>query len=904
MGYHRFICLFLGVISFCNINARDIESGKVYRFTNVNKPDQSMSVSKTGIGAITSVSDNNDIRQYWYVVANNESTGYYIRNVLNGSYLTSPRAFYTQWPMSFTSDPSEENMLMTITPLENSWIIKAASQGEGYNYAHSDAANNIVCWTSESLSSRWSIDKIEMSEEELDAILERFKNTNDEIAKSSEYENNLNCLFNDNACTVLKEDLDFSDNEHYLSLPSTLRKMVDKIREDDWSEISGDWADNYARKYRVQLYEPYSEGNSAAGLAGIQPYTNMNNPTGIIADEGDILYIMVNDEIPEGATVYIGGVPDNNMYNDVTGGIKLKKGLNMVLCGSDNTHYFIYYTVKTVENKKPVRRLADFSPIKIHIEGGKINGFFNYIGDDLYKPDTREDFLYTTERATHPMYDLIGKYVILHFFLEDTPDLPEDQNKYFGVKSCFNPEINTGSKRQYDPVVTMKAWDDMCFTERIVMGIQNDEDIANPYNRGYYSSIVGDKYEVGGYNADPGFYYSDFFNNRMMGITMQAKGLYMNATSWRTAYAPNTMVAILSMFPHEGIWGPAHEYGHINQTPMRIAGTTEESNNLFSNVANYFLCGTTSRCDYPVDQLKIFNENKTYLENGTWGTTRMFWQLWCYYHAAKNNTKFYPRLYELLRKYPLKRDTETIPGKLNPRYDLLHFAKMCCVAAGEDLTDFFTSWGFFVPQDNYHIDDYDVYDCILTQEDIDEVKKEIAELGLPENKAIILIDDRVESDLPTGFGYDKNRCGEFGGLKAFIEKKGINGNFEVFKEGEELIISGGGNPGGGFLVYDKAGNLLSFSNSSTFPLSQTAQLAFDEDNALVYAIGCDGSIMQIGATSVMEEIPFENTKPFDIYDINGRLIMKGANSDKLNGVSSGIYILKQEKSSRKIILNR
>lgn len=890
------------ILLFClfNASAADVESNKVYRFVNVGKSDQSLAISNTGNGAVSTTTDKNSKKQQWYILANDAGTGYYIRNVSTGAYLTSPKAYYTQWPLAYVSTPEDDNMLMTITPYGDNYVIKAASQGGGYFYAHSDAANNIVCWTAESINTQWVPQKVDYSDEEIAGILDSFKKRADDIAKAPEYEKYLESLFEDKACTVLKSGLDLSNNTNYLSLPPKLKQMVDKIKSNNWDEVKGDWSGQYAKKYRIQLYEPYSEGAAAAGLAGIQAYTNMNNPTGIIADEDEMLYVMVDSDIPEGATLYLGPVPDCNMYNSVTSGYKLKKGLNMILCNSNLTHYFIYYTVNTVENNKAARSLKNYEPIKIHIEGGKINGFFNYVGDELYKPDTREDFIYTTSRALHPMYDLIGKYVILHFFLQDTPDTPDDTRLQLGVKNSFDPIKNPGTNRQYDPVKTMQSWDDMCFTERILMGIQSDKDIQNPFNRGFYSSIIGDKYSVGNYEFNPQVRYEEYFNNRMMGFTYQGAGLYMNATSWRTAYAPSTLNVILTLFPQEGIWGPAHEYGHINQGPIKFAGTTEESNNVFSNVANYFLCGTTSRCNIPSDQLKIFNQDKTYLEHGTWGTTRMFWQLWCYYHAAGRNTKFYPRLYELLRKYPLKKDMDTYPGKLNPRYDMLHFAKMCCVAAEEDLTDFFTSWGFFIPLDNYHIDDYSVYDCILTQEDINEVKREIAEFGFKKNHAIILIDDRPGSDLPSGFGYDKTKCGEYGGLKAFTENVRISGDFDYFLDGEILVVTTSGSPGAGYLVYDNEGNLIAFSNSNRFPLSEKAQKLIKENKATVYCVGCDNEMKPISNSASAESV-FSSDSPVDVYNINGVLIGKKLDRQALDILSPGIYILKQGKSTRKII---
>ncbi|MCH5226015.1 MAG: Ig-like domain-containing protein [Muribaculaceae bacterium] len=820
-----------------------LEAGKVYRFNNVGKPGNVLALSGAVQGAVGAASNTADLKQQWYVTRSNDGSGYYFRNVSNGAYLGSPKQLYTQWPVTFTTSPDDASMALTIDNYNGNIVIRSTKQGaDGYVYAHNDSGNSIVCWLKTSDPTQWKVEEVALSESQLAEILNRFANTGDEIANASKYEGYLDNLFTDKACTTLRTGADLSSsNSNFASLPVTLQNMATKIKNASWTEQDGDidWDHKYALKYRVQDYEPYSEGATGASFVGIQAYTNMNNPTGIYANAGEIIYVMVDQDVPAGATLYIGGVPDCSMYNSVTSGTPLKKGLNMILSNADLTHFFIYYTANTIENKTAKRKLSEFPPITIHIEGGHINGFFNYIGDSRYTPDTKTDFDYTTQRAKHPMFDLIGKYVILHFYLEDTPDLPGG-TPAICVKNAFSSK-NTNKKHD-DPVKTMVAWDNMCFAERILMGLQSDEDIAKEYNEGLYESIVNESYNKGGYQA-PTIHYSDYFNNRMMGINYQAAGLYMNATSWRTAYAPSTVSAILSQFPEDGIWGPAHEYGHMNQGPISIAGTTEESNNVFSNVANYFVCKTTSRADYPSEQLKNFSAGNTYLQNETWGTTRMFWQLWCYYHLAGHNKKFYPRLFELLRKNPLVRETTTYPGKLNARKDMLHFAKMACIAAGEDLTNFFASWGFFSPQDTYHIDDYSIYELIVTPEDIAAVKQEIADLGFIKNDAIILIDDRPGSSLPTGFGYNKDLCGKYGGIDSFKNGDAPQGNFEFTVDGNHVTVSGG-NPGVGYLIYDEDGNLIGFSNSDSFTLSSEAAQALVDGKASVKAVGADNQTIE------------------------------------------------------------
>lgn len=880
---HIFLTLYFvvaSVIAYAGV----IKPNAVYRFTN-NATGSCMTVNNAGNGAQVLAKNENDRKQLWYITENEAGTGYYLRNADTGGYLCSSRATSTQWPVKNTSQINDEVMLITFLTDATTYPdagtlynFKALTHTGTYVYAHHQANGNmLVCWSA-TANSFWHIDEVSMSQEELDNMLGRFENLTDEIAKNDIYQAHLEALFTDNACTRLREGTgDIESNEHFMALPSVLKNMVRKVASGDWSETRGQWVadhsaegwddntdnwnDKYARKYRVQYYEPYSEGSTAASMAGIQAYTNMNNPTGVLGDSDQLLYVMVEDPVPDGATLYIGGCPDDQMYNSTTAGTALHQGLNTILCSTANTHYFIYYTVNTVSSQTqnghsrylPVqgRELSRYKPIKIHIEGGRLNGFFNYVGDDAatltadpefgYIPDKDADYRYTVARASHIMYDLIGKYVILHFHLNDTPSKPGTTPLYKCVRSSLDQALNPGANYHYDPAEILPYWDNMCFSERILMGIQSDEDIADPVNRDMYSTIVSDISPVPAYITDPGFHYSDYFNNRMMGISQQGD-LYMNATSWRSAYNVSTVSAILNLFPEGSIWGPAHEYGHINQPPMNIAGTTEVSNNIFSNVATYYAPkGTTSRCDYPEKQLEHFLNGDTYLLNQTWGTTRMYWQLWIYYHATKHNTKFYPRLYELLRRYPISKTT-VAGGTHNPKNDMLHFAKMCCVAAGEDLTNFFTAWGFFFPF-VLDIDDYSQYHAVLTQEDIDQVKEEIKSYGFEVNNAIITIDDRVDNPRTSNSEFDKTKCGDLGGLQAYLENAVPSGDYGYKVDGNTVTItkSEDAGEGVGFLIFDEDGNLMAFSNSYSFDVTPEIAAALQDGTLTVQAIGADNS---------------------------------------------------------------
>lgn len=841
-----------------------IEDGCVYRFTN-HYNSRVISVASAGTDLMGSPSNPDDHCQWWYAIPSG-GKGSYFRNIKSGAYMKCSAD--GAWSAVTVESPDDNTMAIEVLQTktfgkpeqfgDDYYVLRVRDRQGPYQYAHTNTSTNLISWTWDAGASQWGVSKVNLTAEELAALLEKMEKAGDEIAGLDRYQQALDNLFEDAACTVLKPGITLGGNPDYEALPPTLKRMADKVQSGNWDERCGDkdWDSRYAKKYRIQNYEPYSEGNAGASLARIQAYTNMNNPTGILTKTDDVLYIMVGSEIPEGATLYINGAPDEGMYNSVKSGLKLHRGLNAIMGYDDKSLMYVYYTVETVSNGKPARKLENYSPITIHIEGGTLNGFFNYVGDSLYEADKAEDFKYTSERALHPMYDLIGKYVILHFHLNDVEN-PDDASKpYKGVRSSLDP-VRNPNKYRYDPVEIMKAWDKMCLNERVLMGIERDENI----DRNYYDPILGDDYTktVGEttYVSDPGFRYSDYFNNRMMGISMIGS-LYMNATSWRTAYNVNTISYVLNEFYGDGLWGPAHEYGHMNQGPINMAGTTEVSNNIFSNVATYFSDRYEgSRADYLSSELEAFYAGKKYLEYGTFNTTRMFWQLWSYYHGAGHNKKFYPRLFELLRKYPLRKNTvgDSSTGGLHyEKNDMMHFALMCCVAAEEDLTNFFTAWGFFREMDHYLIDDYSQYIAMLSAEDISETKNKIKSLGFKANDAILFIDDRIGMKNHAG-------AGEMGSFNDYMNGgRTPDGDFGYTVTGTTVTVTSRGDDGVGFIITDNEGNLLGFSNSHTFTVPEEVASALMEGSAFIDAVGSDESQSRVRATNIVNDGSVDDKK--------------------------------------------
>ena len=86
-------------------------------------------------------------------------------------------------------------------------------------------------------------------------------------------------------------------------------------------------------------------------------------------------------------------------------------------------------------------------------------------------------------------------------------------------------------------------------------------------------------------------------NNHIFAISPE--GSYMWASDYRVAfvytYLDNILLRDNVMAAKDNAWGPAHEIGHVHQKAINWPGSTESSNNLFSNYILYKLGKYCSR---------------------------------------------------------------------------------------------------------------------------------------------------------------------------------------------------------------------------------------------------------------------------------------------------------------------
>ena len=884
-------CLFLFLyVSLCADATVQLETGKVYNFKNL---EYGMSMASSGIVKTVIVdTDTKDLAQLWLAGDGGNGT-YTLRNLGNGLYLKGKSANAGMWP--FVGEASATAFYLI--GAGEGYTLSMTNSINGGDKMHYGAGNGcVVGWSADARASQWEITEVAFTAEELEANWQEIRELETVSAGSvtAVYQKALDNLFADKACTVLKKsfasEAAIGNDADYKALPSDLQAMVKKVFADSWSEENANpekegWSGMYAKKFRVQMYEPYSIAGGITEFLGINTHANNDNPTGIYPHKRGFIYVMVDGEVKDGATLrLVDAASDDRICDAAQAGFELNSGLNIIPVYGKGGHLYICYNVETYnkENRTFPNKLSDFKPLKIHIEGGSINGFYNACGDfraendseDLWKAatgasvDCDEDWEYYETRANLSVVPILGHRQIMLFPLEDTYDSDGAYQK--GMKSLLpdqlsvpsTPNSRTGKWSDYgmglDPShrinIMMETWDRIMYSELATMGLVGEkalDKMNDMYPRWNADGTRGGIYSYGTTYRDfcGGRDYSEYFNHH--GVALGTTSGYMYGGIDHCGYNVNTFNEIVSGIASTPgyVWGPSHEIGHQHQGVITLGGQTEVTNNLFANIAVWYMGMNTSRVNGDEGALESVLEayntaGHDLYTNNIWALEQMYYRLWLYYHLAGNNTEFYPRLFELCRQQPLENG-----GQLSGSTSLLRFYQHACDAAGEDLTEFFRIYGYFEVMESRMVDDYGNYYYNVTQEEIDNAIASVKAKNYKENHAIIFINDATEETTVKHDGktlrelWDRKPTAEFGSVNDFISGDDVAVPYTATISDDGTITMSGGEGGVGFLLLDESGKVFSFSNNATFALGEEARYLLATGKAKVVAVAPDNKLV-------------------------------------------------------------
>ena len=526
--------------------------------------------------------------------------------------------------------------------------------------------------------------------------------------------------------------------------------------------------DAWEKEFRLRDYTAYSSCEEWAQKLMTKKYTNLDNPTGISVSKDDEVIVLVGDV--HGQSVSIQCIGD-------------ERAGDYLQTAASGDVYYLETGVNKIKMRNPGQLFVMYNtditsgnakPIRIHIPlgSGKVNGFF-----DLKEHKTNEKYADLLSKATHKYFCVRGEKIMFYF--------------------------HTSKMREYVPKEILSAinlWDNIIGWQQELMGIED----VRPAQ----------------------------VNNHIFAISPE--GSYMWASDYRIGfiytYLDNILLEENVMKAKDNVWGPAHEIGHIHQQAINWPGSTESSNNLFSNYALFKLGKYCSRGTElsALATARFVNKqawwnmgSSTHQNEDTELHMRMNWQLWNYYHRCGFKPNFWQTLFKLLR--------ETRIAESDPGAGQLLFARMASKAANENLTDFFEMWGFFIPVNNADLEQYGNWKYNVTQSMINDTKAYMSQFPAPKH-VFYYLEDRKNGDV----GIENYKVGDVGYYTQFKENQQITKAVTYSRSGQQIRISGGEEA----VTFEikRGSELLFFSNFVSFELPSSISL----DGAEVYAVQADG----------------------------------------------------------------
>ena len=782
-----------------NLANAEIDISKVYRVSSANYADHVMDVSFSDSTLRTAAVVEGDVSQCWKLVLPPGGDTYMLQNQYTQYYVQDQ----TTQSAYFNTGRTESGCVLIKNgnyPAKKDFAIGRGRARIAYgagdwvnNGLHCSASQgyNVVLWDYKSDASFWNlVEATDVTPAMIAEAQEDYSSKHYIIDNAQPFTTQLMTIFTDSACTTLKgEYAAMSDADltaAMSSLPAEIIGHAIKVKNNSWAA--------WEKEFRIQAYKPYSDPRYWARVLNTSIYGRYDNPTGIVASSPDSPIYMYVDEVPANCQLYVETMKDQTI-NTYEYAQELKSGLNVFFPPTDTSQVYIRYW------SADSTLLASYPHVKIHIEGGKVTGYF-----DINK-FTNADW--TQMKAdglfTHKYIDVLGDFVQWHIF----SSIPKEH-------------IPT------DKIVeTMKCWDGIEKLQLSIAGLIEGEE-------GVYEDL-----------------YPKRFNNHMMCRNSLNGG--MDAANYRTQYPTSGWEIIsLNYEPQPGqaadytirngqnVWGMAHEIGHMNQGAINTAGATEVSNNLFSEACVWNSGNTTTRLQNIKKQAPQLAKKANWLtmEGGGFNAdnsknvyyagwrTRMYFNLYLYFHVLKNDTLFYPKVFRAMRRDPMDMRA-TISG--NDNY--LKLARVMSNVAKMNLVDYFTYWGFFTPIENAPVHCYSTWTVTTTQEDIDATKAYIAAQG-PANASMIFIDDRVtqipRTDGVSGYKWPYRNDGQssmlaqgpltMGDIQLFATKPEPTGYEFDINENGFVTIPAEAEGACGIKIYDKNGTLAFVAATDTFTI--------------------------------------------------------------------------------------
>lgn len=464
-------------------------------------------------------------------------------------------------------------------------------------------------------------------------------------------------LFTDRSCSALKAGV---SEEEILACPYSFFKNI------AWYMFH----DKYPAEFRIASYQAYPHPDTQAEENKTNPYSLLDNPTGIAVYQGETLVVLAENIQGNDVSIRVQNldVPDGDGF----GGSEypLSNGVNKLTMAQKGLVYVMYHTPD----------YAQATPVKLHFATGKVNGYFD--SQNTQHEGRQAELL---ANATDTYFDVLGKYAHLTFPVNSFRNYTGDLKKLIDLydKLVYSEQLLLGLEK-YGRMFKNRMYFNVIYTSYMY---------ATSYHTAYNVSTLaelcdeeklatsacwGPAHEVGHCNQTrPGL--------RWLGMTEVTNNIM-------SEYIQTTI------------------FGQESRLQVEDMGSKVSSNRYAKAWNNTLAEGLGSAEDDDVFCKLV-----------------PFWQLELYFGKVLGRTPletsdrggFYPEVYEYVRTHP------DLPSAGEQQLEFVYNASL---AAKCNLLDFFEKWGFLKPL-SVELDDYGTGTLTVTAGQVDEIRQRVEALG-------------------------------------------------------------------------------------------------------------------------------------------------------------------------------
>lgn len=544
----------------------------------------------------------------------------------------------------------------------------------------------------------------------------------------------------------------------------------------------------YDSEFRVDEFKAYPNPDIQSGTHKTNPYSLLDNPTGISVKANDNLIVLVGDTHGYDISLKVQNLdaPESDGFGGIT--YPLSRGTNKLTIENKGLVYVMYHT-QTLDD-------AAARPVKIHFASGTVNGYF-----DSQKHAGRWTEL--LGKATDRYFDVIGKYA--HMTFETS-----DYRKY----------------ATYNGDELIDLYDQIALSQMQLMGLEKYDKMFR--NRTYLNVM----YQSYMYATS---YHTAYNQTTMSEVCDPAK--LKTSGCWGPAHeighCNQTRLGVMWIGLTEVTNNIMSEYIQTTIFSQDSRIQTEDMGHVYRNRYSKAWSGIIATGSSHADFSNIGGDS-----DDVFCKLLPFWQLELYFGKVLGRTPlqqqdkggFYPDVYEYARN---KNYSGMTDGEIQ-----LDFVYNCCLSAKMNLLDFFEKWGFLTPVDKV-IEDYATRTLTITEDMATALKQKVNNLGYPKpDVALEYISDNT-------FELYKSRSSVVAGSHATRVAKSFTEG-KISYTGEAITIQGWKNVVA-YEVKDADGKLIFICSGESSPSSThtfTLPVSWGEGFKL-YAVSATGDRTEV-----------------------------------------------------------